>query len=109
MARLSAMPEGDRPHVPSEISVLDIGDGVGALVIYTMPALGGREIEVSRTDGDGARMHTEVHERHLSRQPVFAAVFAALPEGTYRIWTDDPRLPQAVTIRGGEVAEVDWR
>jgi len=47
--------------------------------------------------------------KRQGEQPVFAAVLAALPEGNYRIWTDDPQLRNAVTIRSGEVAEVDWR
>lgn len=82
---------------------------MGALVIYTKPALGGREIEVSRTDGDGRRTHSEVLERVLNGQSVFAAVFAALPQGTYRIWRADQDLADEVSVRSGEVAERDWR
>jgi len=40
---------------------------------------------------------------------LFAGVYPELAAGTYRIWTDDPALPDRVTIVGGEVAEVDWR
>ncbi len=71
------MREGDRLHLPSEGILLDIGEGVGALVIYTKPAVRGQEIEISRTDGDGRRIHTEVLERVLNGQTVFAAVFDA--------------------------------
>jgi hypothetical protein len=103
------MREGDRPQRPSEGILLDIGEGVGALVIYTKPAFGGREIEVSRTDGDGRRIHTEVLERLLNGQSVFAAVFAALPQGTYRIWREGHDPADEVSIHSGEVAERDWR
>lgn len=88
--------------------VLDIGDGVGALIIYTKPDLLGQEIEVSRPD-DAHRIHTEVLERRIADRPVFAGVFAALPEGHYHIWTSDPARVREVEIAGGTVAEVDWR
>ena len=103
------MEDGDAGDIHAHGIVLDIGEGVGALVIYTKPTLEGLEIEVSRTDDDADRVHTEVLERLVRGQPVFAAVFAALPEGAYRVWTHDPQLPGLATIRGGQVAELDWR
>ena len=98
-------PASDRVH--AEV-VLDIGDGVGALIIYTRPELLGKEIEVSQGD-EGRRVHTEVLERRINNRPVFAAVFASLAEGHYRIWGFDPKPVNDVTIASGEVAEVDWR
>ncbi len=103
------MAEGSSDRVHTEDVVLDIGEGFGALLIYTKPELRGTEIEVSRAGDDARRVHAEVLERRLGGQPVFAAVLGALPEGDYRIWTNDPRRRNAVTIRSGEVAEVDWR
>jgi hypothetical protein len=104
------MAEGSSDRVHTEDVVLDIGQGFGALLIYTTPELRGTEIEVSRVGDDAARpVHAEVLERRVGGEPVFAAVLAALPEGDYRIRTDDSRLRNVVTIRGGEVAEVDWR
>jgi hypothetical protein len=103
------MAEGGSDRVPSEYVVLDIGKGVGALLIYTKPELLGTEIEVSRVGDDVTRIHADVLERRGGGQPVYAAVLAALPEGDYRIWTEDLQLRNAVTIRSGEVAEVDWR
>lgn len=103
------MAEGRSDLVHTGDVVLDIGEGFGALLIYTTPELRGTEIEVSRAADNATRVHAEVLERRVGGEPVFAAVLAALPEGDYRIWTDDPRLRNAVTIRSGEVAEVDWR
>lgn len=103
------MAEGSSDRVHTEDVVLDIGDGFGALLIYTKPELRGTEIDISRVGDDARRVHAEVLERRVSGEPVFAAVLAALPEGDYRIWTQDLGLRNAVTIRGGEVAEVDWR
>lgn len=91
--------------------LLDIGDGIGALVIWAPGHLRGREIEVSRKgdNNNNNRIHAEVHERRVSNRTVFAAVFASLGEGDYMIWTDDPTVTKSVSIVGGQVAEVDWR
>lgn len=87
-------------------AVLDIGQNIGALVIYTNAEHCGREIEVSPKDDHMQRTHTEVRERRVNGDVVYAALFLALMEGDYNIWC----IPgQSVTIRGGNVAEVDWR
>jgi hypothetical protein len=89
--------------------VLDIGEDVGALVLYTPPAYAGREIEMSPAGDDGRRTHTGVLLRRLGGRTFYAAVYPALRAGVWRIWTDDPALPDAVTIAGGVVTELDWR
>jgi hypothetical protein len=86
--------------------VLDIGQNVGALVIYTDVELCGKEIEVSPKDNHLQRTHTEVLERKVNGNITYAALFLTLAEGDYNIWC----IPgQPVTIVGGSVAEVDWR
>ncbi len=88
--------------------VLDIGDDVGALLVYTTEELRGREIDISPRDNAALRTHVEVLERKMGASTMFAAVFPTLPAGTYSIWrdflTDDD-----VTIIGGAVVELDWR
>lgn len=87
--------------------VLDIGDTIGALIIYTRENLHGYQIDVSlRGDAAAKRVHTDVLERRIAGQPVFAAVFASLPEGDYITWSDPA---EAFTIAGGHIAELDWR
>jgi hypothetical protein len=118
------MPDATRPAGSSlEDAVLDIGDDVGALILYTDAEYDEREIEVSPIDGSerasgdhdghgheqGHRTHTAIHERRTAGQVTYAGIYPQLRAGTYRIWTDDPRLPDRVTIVGGQVAEVDWR
>jgi hypothetical protein len=95
----------DRSH--PETVVLDIGDEVGALVIYTPPHWHGREIEVSLKDS-AKRTHVQVLERRIRDRPVFAAVFPGLRAGDYRIW-DDEAPSDRVTIVGGRIATLDWR
>ena len=88
--------------------MLDIGDGVGALIVYTTGDLDGREIEVSQL-GATARIHTVVHARDLDGRTIYAGVFPSLPEGDYILWSDDPTRNRTVTIASGVVAEVDLR
>jgi hypothetical protein len=97
----------DRVH--PETVVLDIGQDVGALIIYTVPELRGREIEVSPRGSDRKRVHVEVLERRINGVPVFAAVFPGLRVGHWDIWDKGPSPSASVAIVGGEVATVDWR
>jgi hypothetical protein len=102
------MEESQAGRIHDTQVVLDIGEGLGALILYTAPELLGQEIEVSR-DGDPHRTHTEVLERRMGGRQVFAAVYASLPEGHYRIWDYDDKPVTEVEITGGQVAELDWR
>ncbi len=95
--------------IHTEHSVLDIGQDIGALVIYTREELRGREIEVSPLGNDAQRTHTAVLERKVSERSVFAALFLALAAGDYTIWKNATTPAGSVTIVGGAVAEVDWR
>ena len=90
-------------------AILDIGGGFGALILYADASYLDREIEVSLVGRDGERTHTAIHERVVEGRPVHAGIYASLPAGEYRVWTDDPGLPDRVTIVDGEVAELDWR
>jgi hypothetical protein len=93
-------------RVHTEHVVLDIGQDIGALVIYTREDLRGKEIEVSTKGDETKRTHTAVHERKVNGRTLFAGVFLALPAGDYIIWSH----PSAeVSIVGGHVAELDWR
>jgi hypothetical protein len=96
----------ERGRAPSVL--LDIGQDIGALLVYTSPELRGREIEVNPTGNAARRTHTEVLERTANGRSIWAAVFAALPAGDYSLWRD-VLTDETVTIGGGSVTEVDWR
>lgn len=102
------MAEQQASRVQAGSAVLDIGDDVGALIIYTRSDLHGREIEVSPRGYEVFRVHTAVLERRVQGRPLHAALFAALPAGDYVVWCDAARANEA-TISGGQVAELDWR
>jgi hypothetical protein len=95
--------------VPGVGPVLDIGGGIGALILYTDARYDDREIEISALGDDSGRTHTAIHERRMGERVVFAGVYPQLAAGEYRLWADDPSLPDRVTIVGGEVTEMDWR
>ena len=93
-------------RVHTEPAVLDIGQGIGALAVYTKAELLGQEIEVSIKGNDEKRIHTAIHERKVNGRSIYAGLFLALPEGDYIIWVH-PSCE--VTITSGQVAEVNWR
>lgn len=100
------MAERDVDRVHAEHTVLDIGENIGALLIYTSEELRGKEIEVSLKGNDAKRVHTTVWERSVNGRTVFAGIYPSLPAGDYIIWTNPS---SEVSIIGGQVAEVDLR
>jgi hypothetical protein len=93
-------------RVHTEKAVLDIGDCIGALVIYTGQELLGKEIEVSPKGELAQKIHTAVHERKVNGRSLFAALFLELPEGEY-ITLSTPS--SEITITGGHVSELYWQ
>jgi hypothetical protein len=89
----------------TESVVLDIGDDVGALILYTAPERHTHEIEVTPLDADPSarRVHSAVLERSVSGRAVYAATYPELRAGEYEVCCDgSPR----VTITAGGVAEL---
>jgi hypothetical protein len=84
---------------------LDIGPGLGALVIYPDERFRGREIEISRVDGDGRKVHTGVHQRTSHTGSFLTAIFGSLPAAEYIVW-DDESSAASVTVPEGAIAEL---
>jgi hypothetical protein len=107
------------PSGPGTV-VLDLGAGVGALVLYTPAGLDGREIEISREGYQGAscptasgrpgvrRTHSRVRPRHTAAGTRYAAVYPGLPEGRYTIWAGPRDQAGSVVIEGGRVTNWSW-
>ena len=96
-----------RPH-PEHV-VLEIGDELGAVVVYTDAELHGREIEISPRGEDGRRSHKDVLERSRGGAPSFAAVFDRVEQGEYTLWIGGAPRARDVGVAGGAVTELDWR
>jgi hypothetical protein len=86
--------------------MLDLGPGVGALVLHTGADLHGMEIEVSPAWRDGERSHKQVHERPVAGRPRYGAVFDSLPAGEYTLWLDDRPLRRDVAVAGAVVTDI---
>lgn len=89
--------------------VLDVGPGVGALVLHTPAELDGQEIEISPLGASEARRtHSQVRERRTAGGTSFAAVYPGLASGDYTIWRDAATAAGVVTIESGSVASYRW-
>jgi hypothetical protein len=92
-----------------EFVVMDIGVGLGGLIIHTDPDLHGEEIEISPAGNDDQRSHKDVLERSINGRAAFTAVFDGLGAGHYTLWNRDHAREREVAITGGRVTELDWR
>ena len=93
------------PSGPGTV-VLELGPGVGALILYTPAGLDGEEIEIGR-DGE-PRTHSQVRPRHMPGQTRYAAVYPNLPAGRYTVWRDEHRPAAIVTVADGQASSCHW-
>ena len=78
MTEIAAGPSG-----PGTV-VLELGAGVGALVLHTPAELDGREIEISPEEAvTSRRTHSMVRPRHITTGTRYAAVYPDLAAGPY--------------------------
>jgi len=86
--------------------MLDLGAGVGALVLNTGVDMHGVEIEISAAGRDDVRWHKQVHERPAAGRPLYAAVFDRLPAGEYTLWLEGRPFWRPVAVAGAAVTEI---
>jgi hypothetical protein len=86
--------------------VLELGPGIGALILHTPPELDGAEIEISRDDCP--RTHSQVRPRRTANGTQYAAVYPSLAEGQYTVWRDEHEKALDVTVEGSQVAIAWW-
>ncbi len=89
--------------------VLDLGSGVGALIVHTAPGLLGAEVELSPAGDDEMRQHKQVLQRPLGGSTATVLVYDNLPEGDYTLWLDGAEPVRGIHVTGGRVAELDRR
>ena len=96
------------PSGPGTV-VLELGAGIGALILYTPADLDGAEIEISRDDDPGARRtHSQVRQRPMATATAYAAVYPSLAVGQYTVWRDEHSLAATATVTGGQVTSCHW-
>jgi hypothetical protein len=102
--------EATRPEVArAQPVVLELGEGVGALIVFTDPDMLGTEVEISPAADDSARSHKDVLERLTGTGSAHTLVYDSLPEGEYTLWINNVEQARGVPVAGGAVAELDWR
>jgi hypothetical protein len=90
--------------------VLDLGAGVGALILDAPAELNGKEIEISPV-ADGVadrRTHSLVRQRRTGAGTSYAAVYPGLAADDYTVWLDALTPVGTVTIEGGRVTRYRW-
>ena len=87
--------------------ILELGEGVGALILEAPPVLRGREIEISPAAG-GPRTHSLVRERVTAGGRSYAAVYPDLAAGDYVVWREDGLPAGRVTVHGGRASRFRW-
>jgi hypothetical protein len=106
------MPETPLGPSTSGSVVLELGPGIGALVLHTPPELDGAEIEISpvgQSEGvAGHRTHSQVRQRITPGGTQFAAVYPGLAIGDYTVWQDKNTPALTVTIESAKVTSAKW-
>ena len=90
--------------------VLDLGAGIGALILDGTADRAGREIEISPVPGGASarRTHSLVRERRTGAGKCYAAVYPGLAAGDYTIWQDDVTPAATITVDSGQVTRYRW-
>jgi hypothetical protein len=89
--------------------LLELGAGIGALILNVPPELDGAEIDISPSGAPGApRTHAQVRERRVGGAVSYAALYAGLAAGTYAVWRDEMTVATTVTVAGGQIASCSW-
>jgi hypothetical protein len=101
----------ENPHAGQGPVVLDIGEGVGALVVAMPETMADVEIEI-RSVGASRRAHLShvgVVGRPVRGRTMWSAVFPELHAGRYELYERVAGRPQLIVdISGGTVTQVSW-
>jgi hypothetical protein len=91
---------------PPDALVLDIGEDIGALILYAEEGCLGHEIDLTPVGAPRSHhMHTMIRRRRGVGREFIAGVYPELSEGDYTVWGLDGHPLGAVTIVGGRVSE----
>jgi len=91
---------------PPDALILDIGDDIGALILYADESCLGVEVDLTPAGAPRSHhMHTMIRRRRTFDREFIAGVYPELLEGTYTVWGIDGHPLGEVTIVGGQVSE----
>jgi hypothetical protein len=101
------LPDASIPSGSGSV-ILDLGPGIGALVLHTPPELDGWEIEISLVGEPRPQTHSRVRPRHTPGGVQYAAVYPGVAFGDYVVWRDATTSQMIVTVAGGQVTTACW-
>jgi hypothetical protein len=104
-----ALAHAHQHQVQGGTPVIDIGDDIGALVVFMDDAEKGTELFLRPEGEPASTLHTGVWTRQHRGGHVTAAVFGELVEGSYWVLDAVGSDRFSVQIRGGELTQVDVR
>ena len=87
---------------------VEVGHGVGALLLWTGPEMDGAELDITPVEG-GRRRHVAVMPRDLGGRTVYAAVYPVLAPGRYLLWDVEGLPHQEVDIADGVITHATWQ
>jgi hypothetical protein len=91
------------------VVLLELGAGIGALILHVPVEMNGAEIDISRAGLPGApRTHAQVRERPASGGVSYSALYPGLPAGAYTVWRDKVTAAATVAVAGGQIASCAW-
>jgi hypothetical protein len=92
-------------EVPESL-ILDIGDDIGALILYADESCLGQEIDITQVGAPRSHhTHTMIRRRRAVDREFVAGVYPELKAGAYTLWGLDGEALADVTIHGGQVTE----
>ena len=77
----------ERAH-PEHVAI-DIGGGLGALIVHAGAEMHGVEVEISRAGEERTGAHKQVLERKIAGRAAFTLLYDGLPAGRYTLWVGE--------------------
>jgi hypothetical protein len=102
---------GEEPYLDEasdvpESLILDIGDDVGALILYADESCLGQEVDITQVGAPRSHhVHTMIRRRRAVDREFVAGVYPELKAGAYTLWGLNGEALTEVTISGGRVTE----
>lgn len=88
--------------------VLELGPGIGALILITSPERDGAEVDITMVGSDSYQTHSIVRRRYVAGGTQYAAVYPSLPSGSYTVWRAPGDPLTTAIITSGTVTITDW-
>jgi hypothetical protein len=99
-------PAGETPPAGGPV-VLDIGDDVGALIVYVIgDDVVGHELHVRRVGSSAGTTHTGIWRRNIADRDDVIAIFPELIAGNYEVLNLQGGVSGTTFVPGGAIAEM---